>query len=120
MGGLSPRRVDSAILEGQRVVHAVQARALNRQDHDELDVARCAGDLDREAVLDVSQQPHVAVVQIPSANGAVGGYNAEALKEIEQLRAELKRAEQERDILKKSHIEFLLAELAPRELSLLT
>jgi transposase len=41
-----------------------------------------------------------------SANGAVGGYNAEALKEIEQLRAELKRAEQERDILKKALVVF--------------
>ncbi len=43
---------------------------------------------------------------LASANGAVGGYNAEALREIEQLRAELKRAEQERDILKKALVVF--------------
>jgi len=41
-----------------------------------------------------------------SANGSVGGYNTEALKEIDQLRADLKRAEQERDILKKALVVF--------------
>jgi transposase len=41
-----------------------------------------------------------------SANGAAGGYNAEVLKENERLRAELKRAEQERDILKKALVVF--------------
>src|SRR5207249_7529509 len=66
-----PVKVPRQLLEGQHVFHALQARALNRQDHDELDVARCAGDLDREAVLYVAQQPHVTVVQVPSADGAV-------------------------------------------------
>jgi transposase len=41
-----------------------------------------------------------------SANGAVSGYNADVLKENERLRAELKRAEQERDILKKALVVF--------------
>jgi transposase len=41
-----------------------------------------------------------------SSNGAVGGYNADVLKENERLRAELKRAEQERDILKKALVVF--------------
>lgn len=40
------------------------------------------------------------------ANGTSGGYNAEVLKENERLRAELKRAEQERDILKKALVVF--------------
>src|SRR2546423_1219125 len=40
-------------------------------------------------------------------------------EEIHRLKRELERAQQERDILKKSHIEFLLAELSPRKPSLL-
>jgi transposase len=37
---------------------------------------------------------------------AAGGYNAEAAMEIERLRAELRRTEQERDILKKALVVF--------------
>jgi transposase len=37
---------------------------------------------------------------------AAGGYNAEAALEIERLKAELRRTEQERDILKKALVVF--------------
>ncbi len=40
-------------------------------------------------------------------------------EENRHLKRELERVQQERDILKKSHIEFLLAELTPRKPSLL-
>ena len=38
--------------------------------------------------------------------GLPGGYKADALSEIERLRAELRRTEQERDILKKALVVF--------------
>jgi transposase len=40
------------------------------------------------------------------AKGGTGTYDAELAKENERLRAELKRAEQERDILKKALVVF--------------
>ncbi|MHA4808466.1 transposase [Flavitalea flava] len=41
-----------------------------------------------------------------NGNGSPGGYSADAAAEIERLRAELRRAEQERDILKKALVVF--------------
>jgi transposase len=41
-----------------------------------------------------------------AGKGVPGGYDAELLKEMERLRAELRRTEQERDILKKALVVF--------------
>jgi transposase len=47
------------------------------------------------------------------------GHQTALEEENRRLKRELERVQQERDILKKSHIEYLLAEFAPMKSSLL-